>query len=225
MVTKTSMITRVLSALALVTAFGVTAPAHAALDYCWNSPALPCAIGGTDSKARVESALQAILGQVTEVMMIDSLQSNYFWNGQGDDTLITRTSGNGLTVTADTFQDATYGNNSHYNQGVGGALSYNGANSNSIAYVTIGTYGDRFALYEFSELFDSNTGTYRWSTTNPNQIPGGSGTQKIKSLAIWKVLSTPPPGGIPEPAPLALLMVGLTFVAWRRSRLHKGVQA
>jgi hypothetical protein len=184
--------------------------AQAASYTCSGGDNLPCMVAGsTDVESSVEWLLSDISNQFVDLTLLDEVD-HQFWvypqdKGSNYKQTAYSTSGD-LKVTASTWQwvkpgDGPYGGG--YYQGIGGSATYFGDIS-QIDYITISGY-DGFIAFDAHDLINGNSWT--WNTANL------FGTNKLVHVALWTVKKT-----VDEPMALALMLTGLTALAWRRSR-------
>lgn len=203
-----------LCALALIFAAALSAPANAALNYCSNVSGLPCLVNTVNQNADasaipelvVESALSTALGSIVDLTLIDRVDKS-FWSYPPEPSTMYGFGSHGLTVAATDFDYVPCGTPPYggcYYQAVGGSYSYGG--SQTISYITVGTYTN-FAIYRVSDLLNNN-----WTTTDLSNF-----SNKLVHFALWATTQT----HIDEPATLGLLLAGTAVLLWRRRRQTK----
>lgn len=195
MATHKTAFAGLLGALAFVLMAGLPTSAMAyyspydGVPNCDYSNYLPCVdYGVNDDETSVEAALLDVFGYFVDVMKIDKADGT---PRPGNSTVY---GSNGLSVKGTIFNGD--------NEGIYGTFKYTG--SSDIAYVTIKA-GNSYVIYDYAELVKD--GVNNWSTKLLNW-------KGLSHLTIWKVVDN----HIPEPAPLGLMLMGITYLAWRRGR-------
>jgi|GEM_PF-4878816 len=189
MATHKATFAGLLGALTLALMAGLPTAAHAYWGQsCSYADSLPCVDSGNDSEESVQASLMAVFDYFVDVVKIDKADGT---PSPWDKTV---NGSKGLSVTGTSFNDDWEGTQGYFN--------YSGPSD--IAYVTIKA-GNSYVIYSYAELVKNGVNT--WST----KLLNGKG---LSHLTIWKVVQN----HVPEPAPIGLMLMGITYLAWRRSR-------